>query len=114
MDIDDFVDGNQNTVYVVQYDGRKDFSSARKYGQLRAVFNNVRKPYETDALIKMARERMQDMRDGDKILVVGDPTLCGLCMAVAAEMVCTVEVLSWDRMKFDYDLCKWDFYKPPM
>jgi hypothetical protein len=102
-------EGNMNTVYVVQYDPGKDFSPARKFGDLKAVFNNVRKPYSTDFMIKHARSVLKDFSDGDSLLMVGDPALCGVCFALVAEINGTVGVLSWDRLIFGYERATWRF-----
>ena len=98
------------TVYVVQADNNKDFSDAKRYGQLRAVFSSKpRRPYETDALIARARRVLNDWQPGDYLLMIGDPTLCAVCMTVATEIYDTVNVLSWDRETFQYTPQKWDF-----
>lgn len=101
--------GNTKTVFVVQVDNNKDMSEAKKFGQLRAVFDNPRKPYDTDKLVSKARWVLQDFQDGDYLLMIGDPTLCAVCMSVVLEHVGVVNVLSWNRIYFNYDVQTWDF-----
>lgn len=98
------------TVYVVQADNNKDFSDAKRYGQLRAVFSSKpRKPYETYWLIARARKILNEWKPGDYLLMIGDPTLCAVCMTVVTEEHDIVNILSWDRETFQYVPQKWDF-----
>jgi len=99
----------RNTVFVVQSDNNKDLSDAKRYGDLLAVFGNPRKPYDTEAMISKARRVFEDWKDGDYLLMLGDPTLCGVCMAVASEYAEDINILSWDRNTFCYIPQKWDF-----
>jgi len=101
--------GNSRTVYVVQVDNHKDLSDAKRYGALRAVFSNPRKPYDTDRMIAKARRELNGWNAGDYLLMIGDPALCAVCMTVVAEKDDTVNVLSWDRMNFQYAPQRWDF-----
>jgi hypothetical protein len=101
--------GNQRTVYVVQVDNNKDLSDAKKYGALRAVFGNPRKPYDTASMLAKARRVTNDWQPGDHLLMIGDPTLCAVCMAVVSENNDKINVLSWDRNSFSYQPQRWDF-----
>jgi hypothetical protein len=101
--------GNQKTVYVVQVDNNKDLSDAKKYGALRAVFGNPRKPYDTTSMVAKARRVMSEWKNGDHLLMVGDPTLCAVCMVIASEQDDVINVLSWDRNSFSYMPQRWDF-----
>jgi hypothetical protein len=101
--------GNQRTVYVVQVDNNKDLSDAKKYGRLRAVFGNPRKPYDTANMLAKARRVMAEWQVGDHLLMIGDPTLCAVCMAVVSEDNDAVNVLSWDRNSFSYQPQLWNF-----
>lgn len=101
--------GNQRTVFVVQVDNTKDMSDAKVYGRLRGVFGRPRKPYDTSALIAKARRTLAEWEPGDYLLMVGDPTLCAVCMTVAGENTNVINVLSWDREQFRYMPQRWDF-----
>tara|TARA_R110000803_G_scaffold25090_5_gene60015 strand:- start:6588 stop:6947 length:360 start_codon:yes stop_codon:yes gene_type:complete len=100
---------NEKTVYVVQADSKKDLSDAKRYGNLLAVFGNPRKPYNTDEMISKARRMLSEWKEGDYLLMLGDPTLCGVCMSVAAEYTECIDILSWDRNTFCYIPQEWDF-----
>tara|TARA_R100001015_G_C4635048_1_gene203257 strand:- start:3 stop:356 length:354 start_codon:yes stop_codon:yes gene_type:complete len=101
--------GNSRTVFVVQVDNNKDLSDAKQYGKLQAVFGNPRKPYVTDMMINKARNVLEAWQDGDYLLMLGDPTLCGVCMAIASEYTDNVDILSWDRNTFSYVPQEWNF-----
>jgi hypothetical protein len=101
--------GNSKTVFVVQTDYHKDMSDARRYGELRAVFGHPRKPYDTAAMIEKARRVLDSYQPGDHLLMIGDPTLCAICMGVLLETQPTVNVLSWDKNSFKYIPQQWDF-----
>lgn len=101
--------GNTCTVYVVQVDNNKDLSDAKRYGQLRAVFGKPRKPYDTASMVARARRILNDWVPGDHLLMIGDPTLCAVCMTVASEKQDIINVLSWDRDTFQYLPQQWDF-----
>jgi len=106
------MEGNTKTVFVVQVDNSKDLSDAKKYGQLRAVFGKPRKPYSTGSMIFKARQVLANWEPGDHLLMVGDPTLCAVCMAVVSEQEQIINILSWDRDSFQYVPQRWDFGHP--
>ena len=100
--------GNMRNVFVVSSDATKDMSEARKFGKLRAVFENPKKPYDTYRLVSQARFVLQNFEEGDYLLMVGDPSLCALCMTVVAETCGRINVLSWDRRYFTYVNQEWN------
>ena len=100
---------NNKTVFVVQADTSKDFSDAERYGTLRAVFGRPRKPYDTTSLLARARRVLNDWKPGDYLLMIGDPTLCAVCMSIVTEEHDSLNVLSWDRETFQYMRQEWDF-----
>jgi hypothetical protein len=104
--------GNSRTVFVVQVDNNKDLSDAKRYGQLRAVFGNPRKPYDAARMLYRARLVLADYQPGDHLLMVGDPALCAVCMTIVAEHCAVINVLSWDRNNFRYAAQRWDLDGP--
>lgn len=100
---------NSRTVFVAQIDNNKDLSDAKRYGSLRAVFANPRKPYDTDSLLAKARNVLSLWVPGDYLLMLGDPALCSVCMAVVAENHGDINLLSWDRNTFQYMPSRWNF-----
>ena len=106
---DELQPGNARTVFVVQADYNKDLSDARRFGNLRAVFVNPRRPYDTRTLIIKAQHVLAQWQPGDHLLMIGDPTLCAACMAVLTEDHDVINTLSWDRNTFRYQPHCWDF-----
>lgn len=100
---------NKRTVYVAHDNERLDISAAEKYGKLRDVFASVSPRYNTDKMIEHARRVLSNWQEGDSLLMIGDPSLCAVCMTVAAEFDSVVNVLSWDRNEFQYIQRRWDF-----
>lgn len=93
---------NERSVFVVYNDRRKDFSAAERYGKLKDVFSSVGRAYNGDKLIEHARRVLRNWQPGDHLLLVGDPTLCGICMAAVLEKEGEINVLRWDRVNFEY------------
>lgn len=100
---------NERNVFVAHANERKDLKAAEQYGKLRDVFGYTGRVYNTDAMLAHARRVLSDYTHGDSILMIGDPVLCGICIAVAAEFEPVVQTLSWDRNEFKYVARKWDF-----
>ncbi len=91
-------------VYVVMYDAAKDMTDAKRFGELKAVF--LRPVYEDDRIdpVVAARSVLEDYQDGDYILMIGDPMLCGVVTSVALEYSEDdhLNVLRWDRRSMSY------------
>lgn len=100
---------NNRTVFVCHPNGRLDIRAAEKYGTLRDVFTSVSPRYNTEKMIEHARYVLSTWQEGDHLLMIGDPSLCAVCMAVAAEFDSVINVLSWDRNEFQYVSRRWDF-----
>lgn len=103
------MENENNVVYVVQVDHTKDLSDAKRYGALKAVFSRPRKPYDIGTMISRARRVLAEWSPGDHLLMIGDPALCAVCMAVVSEQEEVVNILSWDRDSFQYVPQRWDF-----
>lgn len=100
---------NKNLVYVSDKPGNKDISDAKRFGTLKGVFTNTRKPYDANALIEQAHKSLKNFSDNDYLLMIGDPTLSALCMTVASEYCDRILTLSWDRLDFNYKETEWNF-----
>jgi hypothetical protein len=93
------------TVWVVQTEtGRKDLTDAKRFGELRVVF--PRTVYNDDDVdpVAIAYKEMREYKDGDYIVVVGDPMLCGVVFDAALNYSETnvLTVLRWDRKMLKY------------
>ena len=95
---------NKRTVYVAHAHERKDLKAAEQFGRLTDVFSAVGRSYNTHA-----RRMLSNWQPGDSILMIGDPALCGICIAVASEFDNVITTLSWDRNEFVYIPRRWDF-----
>jgi len=98
-------------VYVVYKDTRKDMSPAEKYGQLIDMFAG-RVHY--DRCVEQARKMLANYRDGDYIMMVGDPALCSVVCSVALEYseADTLKLLRWDRDEIEYKPLELYFGEP--
>ena len=98
-------------VWVVYRDNRKDMSPAEKFGQLTDMFSG-RVNYER--AVEQARKMLRSYKDGDYIMMVGDPALCGVVMAVALEYAEDekLKLLRWDREDIEYRPMDLDFAIP--
>jgi len=100
--------GNRKTVYVVMSPDGKDMTDARRYGDLRVMFLNTRRPYDTAKTLGIAREVLSRWQPGDYLLMIGDPMLCAVSMTVLAETQPYIDVLSWDRVRLQYAPTRWE------
>lgn len=100
---------NSRTVYIAHANERLDTSAAERFGKLRDVFSSVSPRYDTQKMIDHARRILSNWQEGDSLLMIGDPSLCSVCMTVVAEFDSVINVLSWDRNSFQYIQRRWDF-----
>jgi len=98
------------TVYVVYNDKRKDMSKAEKFGELKDVFSSTGRTFNGEVLIEHARHVLSKAKEGDYLLIVGDPALCGICMVAMADQLGTFDILRWDRDNFQYLASTLNFY----
>lgn len=103
-------DNEKPRVWVVMYDPNKDLSDAKQYGDLRAVFF---KPILNDGFnpVAAAKQEMQEYKDTDYLLMIGDPMACGIVMETALGYSDTLRlnVLRWDRRTMSYRPTTLDF-----
>jgi len=96
-------------VYIVYNDAQKSFADAERFGALKQIFSSVNKKYHTFAMIEHARRVLENWKWGDYLLMVGDPTLCAVCMTIVAEHNDQINVLRWDKNEFKYQPQTWSF-----
>jgi hypothetical protein len=99
----------ENTVWVVFNDTRKDFTKAEVYGKIKDVFSSIGRAYNGPELIEHARHVLEKSKPTDYVLLVGDPALCAICTTVMAELHGGSTVLRWDRERFHYIPLELDF-----
>ena len=96
-------------VWIVHTDKRRDYSAAETYGEIKEVFSSVNRDFDPKAAIEHARRVLIKMRPDDYIVMSGDPTLCAICVTVAAEYLDGCTVLRWDKNKLKYGVMDLNF-----
>ena len=92
------------TVWIVQADKRRDYTAAEEFGDVKEIFSSINRNFDPQGAIKYARQVLAKMKDTDYLVMAGDPTLCAICVAVAAELNEGCSVLRWDKHKLRYDV----------
>lgn len=87
-----------------------DLSNAARYGELKYVV-----PFgiaaESHALLSVVSKGLQNFKEEDYLLALGDPVIIGTVFAVAAiQTEGELKVLKWDKLKRDYTLIKLEFW----
>jgi hypothetical protein len=102
------------TVYVIQdqktVDNRSgelrpkfDFTPAKEFGELEFLLWPSASPFSLDGPISALHEKLRNYRDGDYLLLVGNPVLLGLAVAVAADYnMGNVNLLQWSGARRTY------------
>lgn len=73
-----------------------DLSPAEEYGTLEFLLSPTAAPFRPEALITDLRDKLQDIRTYDYLLLIGNPVLIGLATAVAADYLGgQVQLLQW-------------------
>lgn len=91
-------------VYVVQEMANHDIASAFKYGELVALLpSNTNIQISTIPTVRTLRNKLRDFKDGDFLLLTGDPVAIGLACSIAAFYNAgRYAVLKWDRREKMY------------
>lgn len=85
------------TVYVVQdhrrydkdtgeYVSVHDLSPAEEFGQLKYLLSPTAAPWASESIIADLWDGLTGFGDGDYLLMVGNPVLCGLATAIACDI----------------------------
>lgn len=83
-------------------ESRFDYSGAAKYGEIQFILSPTVRPFMTQNAIDKIRDRLGDYTEDDFLLLTGNPTLIGLCVAIAAQKSNIVRILQWDSMRREY------------
>lgn len=82
-----------------------DFRPAKKFGQIKFVLESDREPFgDTNQLVVDIRQGLWDYSENDFLLLLGNPALIGLCVAIASERGNGhVNLLQWDGREKIYN-----------
>ena len=103
------INENKRTAYLVHEDTRRDYSAAEKFGNLKIIFSSIGPNFIASAAIDHARMVLAKMTADDYLVMAGDPTLCAICVAIAAESNGSVNVLRWNRNQLVYSNMQLNF-----
>jgi hypothetical protein len=85
-----------NRVFVVQnqhrwdrdkqkFEPKFDLEPAAEFGELTYLLSPTAAPFRPEPVIAELKQKLQDYRDGDHLLLVGNPVLIGFAVALAAD-----------------------------
>lgn len=100
------------TIFVTHEDPRLDYTPAYRWGEkIIAIFppGSGQITLSPQIALANARKVIQSMGRDDYLILVGDPVMIGLCVAVAAEMIGRVKLLRWDKRNMSYTPVEIDF-----
>lgn len=91
-------------VYLVQETGKHNFSSARKFGEIKTLLPfGYQVGLDIDFATQKIHEGLEEIERGDFLLLAGDPALIGMTVAIAADYLDgQVSLLKWDRQEKFY------------
>lgn len=80
-----------------------DISDAAKWGDVVYLLDGAQRLDDIPAVVESLYSDLSDMQPGDRLLLIGNPVLIGMAMAVAAD-VCDghVGLLYWERRDHSY------------
>lgn len=92
------------TVYIVQEMPNHDLAPAMKFGDMKVLLpSNTQIAFSTVPAVRTLRRRLRDYKDGDFLLLTGDPVAIGLASAIAAFYNSgRFTALKWDRRERMY------------
>jgi hypothetical protein len=95
---------NVNRVFVVQEMPNHDISPAMKFGKIEVLLpSNTQIAFSTVPVVRKLRRKLMDYKDGDFILLTGDPVAIGLACAIASfNNGGRYTALKWDRREMLY------------
>jgi len=86
-------------VYVVQEMPNHDIASAFKFGEMSVLLpSNTNIQISTIPTVRVLRRKLREYKDGDYLLLTGDPVAIGLACSIAAFYNAgRYTTLKWDR-----------------
>jgi hypothetical protein len=80
-----------------------DLSPAREFGAIVELLPEQVSPFHADGVVSHLSNRLADFGDGDFLLLIGNPALIGLAVAVAAaKNAGRVKMLQWSGTRRRY------------
>lgn len=78
------------------FEPKYDLDPARVFGDLTFLLSPTAAPFRPEPIVAELKEKLADFRDGDSLLLVGNPVLIGFAVAIAADANDgNVAVLQW-------------------
>ena len=95
---------NKGNVYVIQEVSRFNVITAQQFGKLIPIFEEGKQiMLSPGPATRKAKNILKDFNDKDYLLLIGDPSMIGLCCSVAAENNRgRYKVLKYDRRTYTY------------
>ena len=92
------------TVFVVQEMPNHDIASAMKFGEMSVLLpSNTQIAFSTIPTVRTLRRKLREYKDGDYLLLTGDPVAIGLACSIAAFYNSgRYAALKWDRRERMY------------
>lgn len=95
---------NKGKVYVIQEVSKFNVISAKEYGELTPIFEEGKQiMLSPGPAIRKAKTILKDFCDKDYLLLIGDPSMIGLCCTIAADVNRgRYKLLKYDRHTHSY------------
>lgn len=92
------------TVYIVQEMSNHDIAPAMKFGDMKVLLPaNTQIAFSTVPTVRLLRRKLREYKDGDYLLLTGDPVAIGLACSIAAFYNAgRFTALKWDRRERMY------------
>lgn len=93
------------TVYVIQEDPRKNFTSALEFGSLECLLEHRQEAsmLNIPTIVAAIRHGLRHFTARDYLVLIGSPASIGIACAVAAEMTGgEYHILKWDQQEKRY------------
>lgn len=86
-------------VYIVQEMPNHDIAAAMKFGEMSVLLpSNTQIAFSTVPTVRTLRRKLREYKDGDYLLLTGDPVAIGLACSIAAFYNAgRYTALKWDR-----------------
>ena len=101
------------TVYVVQEVQGRNIASARQFGDFELLLpSNAQIMLSASPSVRRMKKILQDYKEGDYLLLIGDPSAIGVACSIAAFYNRgRYSILKWDRQEGMYYPVKIDLHQ---